>query len=90
MSDLVHDIAPVSDGKKYPLKAAAQEIGISVPRLLSWERCGILKSISFRSGKSKTRIYAGKDIMRAALVKLLMDTGFYTIEKAKHRVEQLG
>jgi len=77
----------VNSGKEYDLKTAAQEIGISVPRLLSWERYGILRSVA---DKRKSRTYAEKEIMRAVLVKLLLDTGLYTIEKAKHKVDQLG
>jgi len=90
MSALACDIGSVGNVKEYDVKALAKEIGISVAQLLSWERAGVLKSRSFREDKTKTRFYSEKDVMRAVLVKLLMDTGLYTIEKAKLRVDQLG
>jgi len=90
MNELANDIAQSKSVKEYGLKSAAQEIGVSVATLLSWEKYGILRPGLYREGKKKNRTYYEKDIMRAVLVKLLMDTGLYTIEKAKQRVEQLG
>ena len=80
----------VKEKGNYSTRKAAEKIGVSVGGLLYWERRGIVRSRSIWRGKRKIRQYSEENIKNATLVKLLMDTGNYTLERAMERLRQLG
>lgn len=66
----------------------ARIIGISMARLLSWEKLGIVRpQIILKRGKM-VRTYSGEDIHRAVLVKTLMENEKYSLRRAIKKLDE--
>ena len=57
---------------------ALKRIGISAERLRYWERAGVVSPEYVQCGTRKFRRYSKEDLIRAALVKKLVDNDKYT------------
>ncbi len=67
---------------------AVKKIGISSERLRYWERVGIVKPIYIQCGTRKFRRFSQEDIIKAALIKKLVDKDKYTLEGAKRKLKE--
>jgi len=63
-------------------KEAVKRIGISAERLRYWESVGIVKPDYVKCGTRRFRRFSQEDMIRAALIKKLVDKDKYTLEGA--------
>ncbi|GEM_PF-1465573 len=67
---------------KVGTEEAIKRTGISAERLRYWEGMGIVRPEYVKCGTRKFRRYSEEDLIRAALVKKLIDRDRYTLEGA--------
>ena len=73
---------------KFGTKEAVKRIGISAERLRYWERAGIVRPEYVECGTRRFRRYSEEDLIKAALVKKLIDRERYTLEGAIRKLKK--